>query len=190
MSIELLWIIPIVAAALIVLVVALSLQQKSEVTQASRDVLNMKRAVADFNRGISPEKKVHSEPSDARLREIENTIHKVSTMLSNQQKTIENFQGKDVTLENELTDLKKNLQELQKEYDITISENYSMRARLKKLDVVEPGTSPENNMMEDTDTIERSKVLNMKIFEDTRMIDPDKPAELDDTSEINLSELK
>ncbi len=190
MSIELLWIIPIVAAALLVLVVALSLQQKNEVTQASRDVLNMKREVEDYNRGISLEKKVHSEPSDARLREIENTINKVSTLLSNQQKTIENFQGKDVTLENEFKDLKMKLQELQKEYDITISENYSMRARLKKLDQAKQEAVPESKMMDDTDTIERSKVLNMKIFEDTRMIDPDKPANLDDTSEINLSELK
>ena len=125
------------------------------------------------------------------MREIENTIRLVSTALSNQQKIIENFQGKDVALENEHNSLKQKLQELQKEYDITISENYSLRARLNKAgkEVTEP-LPEEEEFSEDTDAIERSKVLNKKIFDDSHKIDRTKSSELDDTSEINLADIK
>lgn len=132
-----------------------------------------------------------------RLGKIESTIQLVSTALSNQQKMIENFQGKDDILEDGLNDLKEKLKELQKEYDITISENYSLRARLNKAEKESgkkinsrSGTSSRSDISEDTDTIEVSKVLNMKIYEEDRKLDPTKPSELDDTSEINLSELQ
>ncbi len=190
MSIELLWIIPIVAAALLVLVISLSLQQKSE--SKAQDIRDMQKEVEEYNQGISvvKESSVTTDSSETRLREIENTIQLVSTALSNQQKIIENFQGKDITLENELTDLKNKLQELQKEYDITISENYSLRARLNNIDKGELEGRTEEEFSEDTDAIERSKVLNKKVFEDSHKIDRTKPSELDDTSEINVSEYK
>jgi len=190
MSIELLWIIPIVAVALLVLVVALSLQQKDEKT--FNGIRDMKREVEDYNSGIASdsEENVARDSSEVRLKEIENTIQLVSTALSNQQKIIENFQGKDVALENEFNLLKQKLQEVQKEYDITISENYSLRARLNKAGKEVPEPLPEDNeISEDTDAIERSKVLNKKVFDDSHKIDRTKSSELDDTSEINLSDL-
>lgn len=191
MSIELLWIIPIVAVALLVLVVALSLQQKDE--KAFNGIRDMKREVEDYNSGIASdsEENVARDTSEVRLKEIENTIQLVSTALSNQQKIIENFQGKDVALENEFNLLKQKLQEVQKEYDITISENYSLRARLNKAGKEVPEPLPEDNeISEDTDAIERSKVLNKKVFDDSHKIDRTKSSELDDTSEINLSDYK
>lgn len=197
MSIELLWIIPIVAAALLVLMLALSLQQNEKDQGEDTDISDLNREVVEYNRGVTIDKKVLSDTAETRLGEIEGTIKLVSTALSNQQKIIENFQGKDVKLEHELNDLKKKLKELQHEYDITISENYSLRAYLKKIkkgsgDIADSSLQPsfQNDFSQNiSDTVRNNKVLNVEIFDDTRLIDPSKPSYLDDTAEINLSEL-
>lgn len=197
MSIELLWIIPIVSAAFVILIMVVNIQKRKEDTTGYAYIRDLKREVDEFNRGIPVDTKLPLISEENRLGKIESTIQLVSTALSNQQKMIENFQGKDDILEDGLNDLKEKLKELQKEYDITISENYSLRARLNKVEK-ERGkvknsrsrTSSGSDIPEDTDTIEVSKVLNMKIYEEDRKLDPTKPSELDDTSEINLSELQ
>ena len=197
MSIELLWIIPIVSAAFVIFVLVVNIQKSNEDTTGNVYIRDLKREVDEFNRGIPVDTKQPMISEENRLSKIESTIQLVSTALSNQQKMIENFQGKDDRLEDGLNDLKEKLKELQNEYDITISENYSLRARLNKVEKERgkirngrPGKSSKSNISEDTDTIEVSKVLNMKIYEEDRKLDPSKPSELDDTSEINLSELQ
>lgn len=195
MSIELLWIIPIVSAAVVILIVVVNIQKGKEDTTGDAYIRDLKREVDEFNRGVPVDTKLPLISEENRLSKIESTIQLVSTALSNQQKMIENFQGKDDILEDGLNDLKEKLKELQKEYDITISENYSLRARLNKAEKERDkvrnsrsSTSSKSDISEDTDTIEVSKVLNMKIYEEDRKLDPAKPSELDDTSEINLSE--
>ena len=195
MSIELLWIIPIVSAAFVILIMVVNIQKRKEDTTGYAYIRDLKREVDEFNRGVPVDTKLPLISEENRLSKIESTIQLVSTALSNQQKMIENFQGKDDILEDGLNDLKEKLKELQKEYDITISENYSLRARLNKAEKERgkkinsrSGTSSRSDISEDTDTIEVSKVLNMKIYEEDRKLDPTKPSELDDTSEINLSE--
>lgn len=197
MSIELLWIIPIVSAAFVILIMVVNIQKRKEDTTGYAYIRDLKREVDEFNRGVPVDTKLPLISEENRLGKIESTIQLVSTALSNQQKMIENFQGKDDILEDGLNDLKEKLKELQKEYDITISENYSLRARLNKAEKESgkkinsrSGTSSRSDISEDTDTIEVSKVLNMKIYEEDRKLDPTKPSELDDTSEINLSELQ
>ncbi len=188
MSIELLWIIPIVAASILVLVVALNLQEKADSAAGSNKERDLKREVDAFNQGLPTESRLFAGQSETRLRDIENTIQLVTTALSNQQKIIENFQGKDITLEKKLDELKEKLLELQHEYDITLSENYSLRARLKK---TENGLEslPSHDLIDDTDTIERSQLAKMKIFSDTKRLTQLKYPQLDDTSEINLTEI-
>ena len=197
MSIELLWIIPIVSAAFVILIMVVNIQKRKEDNSEGPHFRDLRREVDEFNRGVPVDTKLPLISEENRLGKIESTIQLVSTALSNQQKMIENFQGKDDILEDGLNDLKEKLKELQKEYDITISENYSLRARLNKAEKERgkkinsrSGTSSRSDISEDTDTIEVSKVLNMKIYEEDRKLDPTKPSELDDTSEINLSELQ
>lgn len=196
MSIELLWIIPIVSAAFVILIMVVNIQKRKEDITGDAYIRDLKREVDEFNRGIPVDTKLPLISEENRLSKIESTIQLVSTALSNQQKMIENFQGKDDILEDGLNDLKEKLKELQKEYDITISENYSLRARLNKAEkerdkiISRSSTSLRSDISEDTDTIEVSKVLNMKIYEEDRKLDPTKPSVLDDTSEINLSELQ
>lgn len=197
MSIELLWIVPIVSAAFVILIMVVNIQKRKEDDTGDAYIRDLKREVDEFNRGVPVDTKLPLISEENRLSKIESTIQLVSTALSNQQRMIENFQGKDDILEDGLNDLKEKLKELQKEYDITISENYSLRARLNKAEKERDkvrnsrsSTSSKSDISEDTDTIEVSKVLNMKIYEEDRKLDPTKPSELDDTSEINLSELQ
>ena len=193
MSIELLWIIPIVSAAFVIFTIVINLQKRNENETGTFDFRDLRREVDEFNSGVVVNVKEPSASAEKRLSKIESTIQLVSTALSNQQKVIENFQGKDDTLESELNNLKEKLKELQNEYDITISENYSLRAHLNKVEKERErarsssGTTAKGDMSQDTDAIEISKVLNMKIYEEDRKLDPSKPSELDDTSEINLS---
>lgn len=192
MSIELLWIIPIVSAAMVILILIFNLQKKN---YADSGLRNLKREVEEYNTGIADNKGAQIMSEESRLNKIENTIQLVSTMLSNQQKTIENFHGKDDTLEKELNDLKEKLKELQEEYDITISENYSLRARLNKVEQHHSHrkTSKDQSktdLTQDTDTIDIGKVLNMKVYKERPTLNPSKPSELDDTSEINLAKYK
>ena len=192
MSIELLWIIPIVSAAMVILILLFNLQKKGRANSGFRD---LKREVEEYNTGIADNKRSQLISEESRLNKIENTIQLVSTMLSNQQKTIENFHGKDVTLEKEFNDLKEKLKELQEEYDITISENYSLRARLNKVEKEYSQKKISKDLLkidltQDTDTIDIGSVLNMKVYKERQMLNPSKPSELDDTAEINLSKYK
>jgi len=192
MSIELLWIIPIVSAAMVILILIFNLQKKKYEDSGSRD---LKREVEEYNTGIAAVRGGQNISEESRLNKIEGTIQLVSDMLSNQQKTIENFHGKDIILENELVDLKAKLKELQEEYDITISENYSLRARLNKFEKDHaqrktPKDALKGDLTQDTDTIDIGKVLNMKVYQERQTLNPSKPSEIDDTSEINLAKYK
>ncbi len=194
MSIELLWIIPIVAAALLVLIIVLTIQEKKNTTRVGSGKLDLKREVDEYNRGLNNNSL--SDASESRLIKIENTIQLVSTTLSSQQQIIENYKGKDSTFAQEFNELKHKLRELQQEYDLIISENYTLRARLNKIeqkssiDNTINDSEKDNTYQSDTDIIGQNKFLNLEIFNNSRVIDSSKPSDLDDTSEINISEIK
>jgi cytochrome c-type biogenesis protein CcmH/NrfF len=199
MAIEVLWIIPVVALALFFLILTLSTQQGK--AAVSRQDAGLSREVEQFNRG-NAEMPVAAHLTDQRLESIQNTIQMVTSALSNQQQIIENVQGKDVRNEMQLRELNEKLQSLQQEYDIVISENYSLKARLRQLvgpawqqqpEQLPPGAANAQQPAELATQLERMigdtpNLTNIRrLYDDTRTF---KPQDLDDTSEISLSELR
>ena len=100
MPIELLWLVPILAVAVFVFIQILFWQQK-------RATGGMETLVRDYNAGRAEGTPVTS--GDKRLMELEGSILLVSAALSNQQRLIEGYQGKDTHIESELNALKKRL---------------------------------------------------------------------------------
>ncbi len=192
MSIELLWLVPIIAAALFLPVIVFARQKRVADREVDEQTQDLAREVDRFNTAGVAVSPTHAEK---RLSDIELTISRVSSALSTQQKIIEDFRGKDVGHENEFLDLKEKLRELQREYDIVISENYSLRAKVKRL--VEERTvanaahnsaaAPGSEIRGPGQVDEGQKQVNMQMYDDTRMFHA---SDLNDTSEINLSELR
>jgi hypothetical protein len=131
MSIELLYIIPAVALSLLVLINIIMLQRKA--AQRAPDQ-HLHKEVEEFNTGrVAMDVKDRQIP-EARLGEIERTVTLVSQALSSQHKLIEGFQGSNAGHTAEIDALKSRLREMQREYDIILSENYSLRAKIRKLE--------------------------------------------------------
>ena len=71
--------------------------------------------------------------TEERLDDFERTVASINKALFNQQKVIEKFQEENSTYNSEIDNLKKKLREMHKEYDIVVSENYSLRAKFNTL---------------------------------------------------------
>jgi hypothetical protein len=190
LSIELLWIIPLIA-----LVMALPLvyraYQKREPDASRLHTKDLVEQVEMFNQGSH----LASQPAGKRSSEIESIITMVTAALSNQQKVIETFKGKDDTITGELNTLKSKLHELQQEYDIVISENYSLKARVNKI-VRERQGGPASPEPEPPAPLPPPPVAApkepprfvdfAKLYGDTRAFNT---SDLDDTSEVNIVDL-
>ncbi len=132
MSIELLYIIPVVALSFLVVINIVLRQRNSE--RRNRSDAHLHREVEEFNVGkVSGSGDAAGAP-ESRLGEIEKTINLVTHALSSQQQVIEGFRGSNIGYSSEMETLKSRLGELQKEYDIILSENYSLRAKIRKLE--------------------------------------------------------
>ena len=181
-QIELLWIIPIVAFASFIFIVAFVSQKKTDGQDLSKEV-------ARFNNGLTQNDTKPSVP-DQRLGELEKAISSVNESIASQQAVMERFQKENSAYSNEINELKSKLRDLYKEYDIVVSENYSLRAKVKKLMEGREGdaseTEPAPVSASQPKKAEPAKP-NMKLYEDTRLVNL---TSLDDTSEIDLSELK
>jgi septal ring factor EnvC (AmiA/AmiB activator) len=181
-QIELLWIIPIVAFASFIFIVAFVSQKKTDGQDLSKEV-------ARFNNGLTQNDYMPSVP-DQRLGELEKAISSVNESIASQQAVMERFQKENSAYSNEINELKSKLRDLYKEYDIVVSENYSLRAKVKKLMEGREGdaseTEPAPVSASQPKKAEPAKP-NMKLYEDTRLVNL---TSLDDTSEIDLSELK
>jgi hypothetical protein len=190
MSIELLWLIPIIAVALIVPVIIYSTKNRPNQSQAGRHAQDLAREVEMYNENGLPKE---SGRAEKRLGEIEKTISRVSDVLSSQQKIIRDVVGKDASRETGLMELKQKLRELQNEYDIVISENYSLRSRVKKLieDRKSSGSSsgsavsPGDEICGPGDTDKEDRPVNMQLYDDTRTF---KQSELDGEPDPENSE--
>jgi hypothetical protein len=127
MSIELLYIIPIVALAVFAFSISY-ISQKRSIPQDQGNQLAME--VRQFNDGkfLAQER-----TTEARLDEFEHTVASINKALANQQKVIETFQEENSRYNDEIGMLKKKLGELHKENDIVVSENYSLRAKYNNL---------------------------------------------------------
>lgn len=181
MQIELLWIIPIVSFTVFIGIVIYFAQKKSLNTDLKKEVIN-------FNSGATVRNMNHRS-HDGRIDELEKAISYVTNSISSQQSVLDKFKHDNKDATSELNDLKDKLRELYKEYDIVLSENYSLRAKMKKLlETKKNSGSPEipadfkeeleNVLRTDTENTinkvenasESSKPLDLKLYEDTRLL--------------------
>ena len=127
MSIELLYIIPIIAVVIFALSISY-ISQKRSITSEQEKQLDAE--VRQFNDGnfIS-----QGRTTESRLDEFDLTIASINKALGNQQKVIEKFQEENSKYNGDIDILKKKLRELHKENDIVVSENYSLRAKYNNL---------------------------------------------------------
>jgi hypothetical protein len=139
-----------------------------------------------------------TEQASDRLAQLERAISSVTDSLSAQQRAIEQFHRDSSGQSVEVNELKNKLRELYKEYDIILSENYSLRAKVKKLQHLpdDPSFVPADDekvivpaapvkAAADLPPPISSKV-DMKLYEDTRTLNL---TLLDDTSETDPFDL-
>ena len=195
-QIELLWIIPAVAFAFFIFLLIFFAQKREERADMSQEV-------AQFNTGGTqiPIQEPIANATD-RLGQLEKAIASVTNSLSVQQRAIEQFHKENSSYSGEINELKGKLRELYKEYDIILSENYLLRAKVKKLQGTEgsddhdneeevaiedisPSSPPPAPTVQIIESTLSSKV-DMKLYEDTRALNL---ALLDDTSEIDIADL-
>jgi septal ring factor EnvC (AmiA/AmiB activator) len=163
MSIELLWIIPIVAFSFFIFLL---------IYNATKDQDNpykdLSREVARFNNGIVQQLPITSEK---RLEELEKAILSVNESIANQQKLMDQVNLENSSNNSEIEELRKKLRELQREYDIVTSENYSLRAKIKYL--TENKASDEDvdvNAAQKPPLQSNKGKINLKLYEDTRIM--------------------
>lgn len=190
MSIELLYIVPIIALVAFTFIISFFAQKKS-----AQQLLAKKLAVEvqQFNEG----KLIGSQKNaEERLDDFEKTITSINKALSNQQKVIEKFQQENSSYNGEIDNLKKKLREMHKEYDIVVSQNYSLRAKfnaLAKKPAAEAVTGqnarhnePEAYISMQTSQPKPGYEMNMSLFDETKVMSV--LSSLDDTREIDISE--
>jgi uncharacterized coiled-coil protein SlyX len=177
MPIEVLYIVPILALAFLAYRLILAAQKRSEAASVP---------------GAAPHASVPRSTED-RLNEYERTIAQINATLATQQKTIERSREQNSTSSGEIEKLTASLRELHKEYDIVISENYSLRAKVKSLQkrVVEPSHTQDSGGMsaegEPGPAMTRENIeMNMSLYDDTKVFKAS--SLLDDTNEIDTSE--
>jgi chromosome segregation ATPase len=189
MSIELLYIVPIIALVAFTFIISFFAQKKSIQQQQAKKLAN---EVQQFNEG----KLIGAQRSaEERLDDFEKTITSINKALSNQQKVIEKFQQENSSYNGEIDNLKKKLREMHKEYDIVVSQNYSLRAKFnalsKKPEAQATGqttrhSEPEAYISMQTSQPKPGYEMNMSLFDETKVMSV--LSNLDDTREIDISE--
>jgi septal ring factor EnvC (AmiA/AmiB activator) len=173
MHIELLWMIPVVAFAALLFIVAYYAQRHAE--QRSKGN-NLSSEVALFNAGHNhaPQKLVNAHSSDDRLHEMEKAINFVAESLANQQQSITSFHKESGVYTNEINELKDKLRTVFKEYDIVLSENYSLRAKVKQLSKQVQESAPASAAAGSLDPLLTRSTTHTKpalhLYDDTRLI--------------------
>lgn len=133
MHIELLWLIPVLAFAGFLFFIASYAQRKTEFR--SREV-DLSKEVALFNAGHEAYGRQERQGNhDQRLRELEKAINVLASSISTQRgdPRPEPRETKEDGGKSEIDELKEKLRTVFREYDIVLSENYSLRARVKQL---------------------------------------------------------
>jgi hypothetical protein len=190
MSIELLYIVPIIALVAFTFIISFFAQKRSAEQERDKKLV---KEVQQFNEG----KLITTQRStDERLDDFERTVTSINKALFNQQKVIEKFQQENSTYNGEIDNLKKKLREMHKEYDIVVSENYSLRAKFNTLaKKTEPEaqlgqnarhSEPEAFISLHTSQPKPGYEMNMSVFDDTKILS--QMSNLDDTKEIDISE--
>ncbi len=179
MPIEILYIIPVLAIAIFVVFLLYHIQKKPQMPPP----------------GLYPEKKrfgdtrflAAQKSTEQRLSEFESTISSINKALTDQQAVIGKYQTENSTYNDEIEKLRSKLRDLHKEYDIVISENYSLRAKVKSIQSKAAAATPEVPSQPAGTSYGKEHIeMNMNLYEDTRLF---KSSTLDDTREFNASEL-
>lgn len=183
MSIELLWIIPIVAFSFFIFLL---------IYNATKDQDNpykdLSREVARFNTGMHNPAQQLPITSEKRLEELEKAILSVNESIANQQKLMDQVNLENSSNNSETEELRKTLRELQREYDIVTSENYSLRAKIKYLVENKTSAEDENN---NSSAIQKPPFqsnkgkINLKLYEDTRIMNLSQLENNDDNEKVN-----
>ncbi len=169
-----LWIIPIVSFVIFAGIVFYFAQKKTLQSDLKSEVLKFNSGTISMTPHLS---------SEVKLQELEKAISAVTDSINNQQNVIDDFKREKIDCSSEINDLKDKLRELYKEYDIVVSENYSLRAKLKKMsedkndhDIELPGNKQKDvkndiTTASDSDDIEVTEgKVNLKLYEDTRIL--------------------
>jgi hypothetical protein len=175
MHIELLWLIPVVAFAGFLFFIAYYAQRRAEIRSREGD---LSKEVALFN--VGHDIHGHNEKQDnhnQRLRELEKAINMLAASIPTRQedRQPEQKETKAAGGTSEIDDLKEKLRTVFREYDIVLSENYSLRARVKQLmKQTLPGdakTGAENASMDSflTRTVHPAKP-DLHLYGDTRLM--------------------
>jgi hypothetical protein len=186
MHIELLWIVPILAFALFVLYLTLYFQ-RSAGQRGKRADLN--REVELFNAGHGQQKLVTAKSADERLQEMEKMINFVAGAVTGEPRPFDGVRRESSAPADEAGALREKLRSVFKEYDIILSENYTLRAKVKQLarriqemENTGVGTASFDSIL--TRTAAAPKPA-MRLYDDTRLInlasmDSDDLSESDD----------
>jgi septal ring factor EnvC (AmiA/AmiB activator) len=194
MPIELLYIIPILALAVLVFLGVMNAQKRS--MGAAQQQMAAPTATPTGRLPGDTKFLAAQKSTEERLDEYEKTIAQINKSLSNQHMVIEKFQEENVSYNDQIEKLQAKLRELHKEYDIVISENYSLRAKVKSLqNKIEAGTAGPDMVDAAADALSAQHAtsgkehveMNMNLYEDTRLF---KASSLDDSSEFENSDLK
>jgi hypothetical protein len=174
MHIELLWLIPVIAFAAFLFLVAFLAQRKADLRPKERDLAE---EVALFNagkhapRGHRMAAKTEGDP----MQEMEKMGNFVSESLAGKRRPGQGAAGEAAGNRSEVDDLKDKLRSVFKEYDILVSENYSLRARVKQLMAhVQEGGGGEGQGGASLDSFLTRSVPTSKptlqLYDDTRLI--------------------
>jgi septal ring factor EnvC (AmiA/AmiB activator) len=166
MTIELLWIIPIVAFSFFIFLLIYNVTKDQD-----NPYKDLSREVARFNTGMHNPDQQFPITSEKRLEELEKAILSVNESIANQQKLMDQVNLENSSNNSEIEELRKKLRELQREYDIVTSENYSLRAKIKYL--TENKASDEDvdvNAAQKPPLQSNKGKINLKLYEDTRIM--------------------
>jgi Mg2+ and Co2+ transporter CorA len=184
MQIELLWIIPIVSFAFFIFLLIYFAQKNNPEHPYS----DLTKEVNRFNTGYFEKKSIQEKP-DSRLNELEKSILSLTDSITHQQRIIDGFQQSNAANQSEVNELRQKLRDIHKEYDIVVSENYSLKATVKKLKSKssDPQNSSVSSMItEESPELTQNSKSNLRLYEDTRLLNSNS---LEDTSEIDLAQV-
>lgn len=185
MQIELLWIIPIVSFAFFIFLLLYFAQRNNP----NHPYSDLAKEVNRFNNGIMEKNAVQEKPN-SRLNELEKSILSLTDSITQQQRVIDGFQQNNAANQSEVKELRQKLRDIHKEYDIVVSENYTLKATVKKLkDQKSDGSDHSDSSITTVNNPEFAKSSgrgNLRLYEDTRLLNANS---LEDTSEIDLAQV-
>jgi hypothetical protein len=181
MHIELLWLVPIIAFMAFLFFAGLYLQRRNEYRTKGGD---LSREVDLFNSGHGQHMLVKAKSADDRLHEMEKIINFVAEAVAHQRQPFREVQNENessiTATGNEARELREKLRTVFREYDIILSENYTLRAKIKQLakqfqkgeGLVPPisGGAPAFDSILTGRKPASNPKPNLKLYDDTRLI--------------------